>query len=292
MNNVIFGRYTNYHTPIHRLEPRLKLFLLVLLISIIFFKFTVWSTNLIYSLFLLIFFFVLMGVSKSSFLSLLKSFKAMWFLILFLFIVYIFFPNSSYQFVAFYIGTYPIYWDAIYQTVYIILRLFLMISIMMVLTSTTKPMDLTYAFEWYMTPLKLIKFPVHAGAMALSIALRFVPTLLEETDRIMKAQASRGIDFNHGSLGKRFKAVISLIIPFFLTAFQRSDDLAEAMEVRGYDPNAKRTRYRKYSLHLVDLFSSLIILLIFAGVLTLFIIDKTVGPLDLIQLIFKVDIGF
>lgn len=292
MNNTIFGRYTNYNTLIHRIEPRVKLFLLILLISIIFFKFSVWSTNIVYTILLLIFFFILLAVSKSSFLSLLKSFRAMWFLILFLFIVYIFFPNTSYKFVAFYIGDYPIYWDAIYQTCYIIIRLFLMISIMMVLTSTTTPMELTFSFEWYMTPLKVIKFPVHAGAMALSIALRFIPTLLEETDRIMKAQASRGIDFNHGSIGKRFKAIISLIIPFFLTAFQRSDELAEAMEVRGYNPNAKRTRYRKYNLHWVDLFASLIILIIFGGVLTLFIIDKNFRQLDIFQILFKIDLGF
>ena len=98
-----------------------------------------------------------------------------------------------------------------------------MISLTMVLTATTKPMDLTYAFEWYMTPLKVIRFPVHEIAMTISIALRFIPTLLDETDRIMKAQSSRGVDFKHGKISSRLKAIVSLIIPLFISSFKRSE---------------------------------------------------------------------
>ena len=167
-----------------------------------------------------------------------------------------------------------------------------MFCLTMILTSTTKPMDLTYAFEWYMTPLKLIKFPVHEIAMTLSIALRFIPTLLDETDRIMKAQASRGVDFSHGGLFKRFKAVISLIIPLFVSAIQRSEELSDAMEARGYDPRAKRTRYRKLRFSWRDIIAFLVGAAIFGGVLFLFIYDKRVETVDLFKMIFKINVGF
>ena len=160
---------------------------------------------------------------------------------------------------------------------------------MMVLTSTTKPMDLTYGFEWYMTPLKLVKFPVHAVAMTLSIALRFIPTLLEESERIMKAQASRGVDFNRGGLGKRFKAIISLIIPLFVSAIDRSEELSNAMEVRGYDPRAKRTRYRVLRFGWRDLLAFLFVGALFAGIIVLFVFDKRSGSgISLFKVLFNV----
>ena len=104
-----------------------------------------------------------------------------------------------------------------------------------------------------MAPLKVIRFPVHEIAMTISIALRFIPTLLDETDRIMKAQSSRGVDFKHGKLSSRLKAIVSLIIPLFISSFQRSEELADSMEARGYDPKAKRTRYRVLRFSLGDI---------------------------------------
>ena len=166
-----------------------------------------------------------------------------------------------------------------------------MIALTMVLTSTTKPMDMTYAFEWYMSPLKLIKplrFLAHEIAMTLSIALRFIPTLLDETERIMKAQASRGVDFNHGGLFKRFGAVIALIIPLFVSALERSEELANAMIVRGYDPRAKRTRYRLLRFTWRDAIAFVLIAGLFAGIIVLFVFDTKENPLDLINLVFGV----
>ena len=155
---------------------------------------------------------------------------------------------------------------------------------------SSKPMDMTYAFEWYMTPLKPIHFPVHEIAMTLSIALRFIPTLLDETDRIMKAQASRGVDFNHGGIFKRFGAIIALIIPLFVSALERSEELANAMIVRGYDPKAKRTRYRLLRFSWRDIIAFLFIGAIFAGIIVLFVFDRK-SPVDLIQFFFHVQ-GF
>ena len=293
MNNITFGRFTPYNTFVHKLDARNKLLLSILLIVGIFFQFKVWSTTIFFSLILLIMLILLMIISRVSFIQLFNSLKGMWILIIFMFAIYIFLPNPNYTGpIAFNIG-FDVYWQAFYQAGYIILRLILMIALTMVLTSTTSPMNLTYAFEWYMTPLKLIKVPVHAIAMTLSIALRFIPTLLEETDRIMKAQASRGVDFNHGRLMKRFKAIISLIIPLFVSAIDRSEELSNAMEARGYDPNAKRTRYRRLRFSWRDAIAFILVGAIFAGIIVLFIYDKrSETGINLVKYIFNFDLGF
>jgi energy-coupling factor transport system permease protein len=187
---------------------------------------------------------------------------------------------------------YKLYYDSLYQGGYIILRLVMMLLLTMILTSTSKPLDLTYAFEWFMTPLKLIKFPAHAIAMTISIALRFIPTLLDETSRIMKAQASRGVDFNKGGLIKKFKAVISLIIPLLISSFKRSEELSNAMEARGYDPDKKRSRYRTLSFTYRDLIALLVVLIYFAGFLSLCIFNYNGYEINIIKFIFNVETIF
>lgn len=287
MANVIFGRYKPSVSPFHKLDSRNKLFLTILLVVMVFLKFNNWGTTIVFSIFYLILFVLLMILSKVSILELFSSLKGMWFLIIFLFAIYIFIPNTTYTMdVAFTIGSLEVRYDAFYFSGYIILRLIFMLSIMMILTTTTKPMELTHAFEWYMYPLRSIHFPVSETSMTLSIALRFIPTILEETERIMKAQSSRGVDFTHGGLFKRFKAITSLIIPLFISAIKHSDELANAMMARGYDPKEKRTKYRKLSFHLIDLIFFLTILAIFAFVLTCFIYDQSVQTIDLFQMWF------
>lgn len=292
MAGMAFGRYSNKNSFTHKVDPRNKIFMLILLTVTIFLQFTTWSTTLIVSGLLFVIVIIFMIVSKVSFIELFKSMAMMWILMIFLMAGYIFIPMSNYTHVAFTIGTFKVYWDAIYQCGYILLRIFMMLSFTMILTSTTKPMELTYGLEWYMLPLKAIKFPSSEIAMTLSIALRFIPTLLEETNRIMKAQASRGVDFNHGGLGKKLKAIITLIIPLFVSSIERSEELSNAMEARGYDPKAKRTKYRILHFSWRDLVSSILVLLIFAGVLTMFIWDKNVGNIDIIKFFFGVDVGF
>ena len=289
MDNITFGRYSPLNTIIHKIDPRNKVFLLVLLMAMVFFKFNIWSTNLIISGLMLILTLVLVFLSKIRIKDIFSSLASMWIMIIFLMLIYVFIPNSSYENVAFYIGSYPIYWDAFYQCGYIVLRLVMMLIITMILTATTKPLDLTYAFEWYMTPLKLIKFPAHEIPMTISIALRFIPTLLEEASRIMKAQSSRGVDFSSGGLGKKFKAIISLIVPLLISSFQRSDELANAMEVKGYDPRAKRTKYRKLKFTYRDIIAFIIVGLLFGGLLTLLIYNYNVEEINLIKLIFNVE---
>lgn len=288
MNNLTFGRYSPYHTFVHKLDPRNKIFLMIVLFVAIFLKVNSWSSTLIICGVLLIYLLTVMIISKVSLLSLLKSLGAMWFLILFLLVIYIFIPNPSYNpnHIAFRINNYPINYDAFYQSGYIIVRLIMMLMVTMILTSTTKPMDLTYGLEWYLTPLKLIKFPSHIVAMTLSIALRFIPTLIDETNRIIKAQASRGVDFNRGGFIKRFRAIFSLIVPLFVSAISRSEELSDAMEARGYDPYAKRSRYRVLKFHFVDLIGFVITMLFFSAVLFLVIYDGYIQRVDIIRWIF------
>lgn len=293
MAKVVFGRYSPYHTFTHKLDPRNKVFITLLLMVAIFFQFGNWSTTLIFSGLYLLLLIIWMIISKVSFLELFKSLGSMWFFVILIFAIYIFMPATpaikENGHVAFTINNYPIYRESFFQAGYIITRIILMISLMMILTSTTKPMDLTYAFEWYMTPLKIFHFPASILAMILSIALRFIPTLLDESERIMKAQASRGVDFDHGGLFKKFKSMISIIIPLFMSAIDRSEQLADAMEARGYDPKGKRTRYRKLHFRLKDLFVLLFVLVLVSGVITLYVFDKNGYPINIIKFLFGVE---
>lgn len=277
MNNIVFGRYVNENTFVHKLDPRTKIFLLILFSVGIFLQFSNLITNLIFSCIYLVLIFVLMIITRINIFDLFKSLSVMWLMILFLMIIYIITPITNPTLpVAFNLFSKPIYWDVFANMGYILLRLMLLISLAMVLTSSTRPMDLTYAFEWYMYPLKVIRFPVHEIAMTLSIALRFIPTLLDETNRIMKAQESRGADFKHGSIFKRFGAIISLIIPLFVSAIERSEQLANAMEARGYDPKAKRTRYKVLKGGLRDAFALILGALLFGGIVFAMVCDHNI----------------
>jgi len=291
MTSIAFGRYSPYNTVVHKLDPRNKIFLVILLMVTIFLKVDSWSSTLILCGLYFLILCVFMIISRVSFLSLLKSIRTMLFLIIFLLIIYIFIPNASYnpEHIAFYIGTFGVNYDAFYQAGYIVIRIIMLLMVTMILTSTTSPMDLTYGLEWYMTPIKLINKSVpHIIAMTLSIALRFIPTLIDETNRIIKAQASRGVDFEHGGLIKRFRAIIALIIPLFISSINRSEDLSNAMEARGYDPYLKRSKYRVLKFRWKDLVAFLLVLIIFGGVLALVIYDKNVNHVDFIYWLFGV----
>ena len=245
MKSIALGRYIPYNTFVHRLDPRVKLISMIILMILIFIRFDNIATNLtIYGL-LFTFIFAILTITKIKIRQLFKQLKALWFMMTFLLILNILIPlpiNPSWYYQVFGL---KIYGDAIVQTLYIVFRLMLMISLTLILTTSTKPLDLTYAIEWYLNPLKKIKFPAHEVAMTIAIALRFIPTLLEEAMRIMNAQASRGVDFIHGKMAEKVRAIISLIVPLFISSFQRSEELANAMEARGYNPIAPRTRYRQ-----------------------------------------------
>lgn len=261
MNNITLGRYIPYDTIIHRLDPRTKIVAMILLLVCVFLP-----IGYIGFATLLVLVFALLKVAKIKISSVYKSLKPMWFMMIFILIINMFLIQEGE--VLFTLFNRPFYTKAFTQTLMIIIRLVLMISVTTVLTATTKPLDLTYGLEFFMTPLKVIKFPAHEIAMTISIALRFIPTILEETQKIMKAQASRGVDLQEGSLKEKISAIISLIIPLFISAFQRSEELANAMEARGYNPSAKRTRYRTLKFTMKDVFSLLVSVLVLGVCIT------------------------
>lgn len=275
MNSITLGRYTPYNSFLHRMDPRNKIFCLIALMVAVFISYSTWELTFIIGGILAAFTLVLLLISHISFRQLFGSLRAMWFIVIILLLINALVPPRGAEAIAFSIGAFNVYWDAILQSLKIVLRLVLMISLSMILTATTKPLELTYALEWYLTPLKVIKFPAHEVAMTISIALRFIPTILGEVERIMKAQSSRGVDFKHGKLSSRFRAIISLIIPLFISAFQRSEELADAMEARGYDPKQKRARYRKLKFHFSDLFAFILCASMMAATITIATLNFT-----------------
>ncbi|MCL8211359.1 Energy-coupling factor transporter transmembrane protein EcfT [Mesoplasma sp. JKS002658] len=142
---------------------------------------------------------------------------------------------------------------ALYSALLMAWRIFLMITLTTIITGTTQPLEITLGLEDLLSPLKLIGIPVYILSTIISIALRMIPTLMDEAGRIMKAQASRGIDIKNGSFKDKGKGLVSLIIPLLVSSFQKAEDLAYAMDARGYDPHAARTRFHQFSFSVVDL---------------------------------------
>lgn len=254
MNNIALGKYIPGNSFIHKLDPRTKILLMILLMVTIFWNVGEFLRFPVYII-LTILIYVLLRISSIKVKTILKSLKPMLFMMLFLFIINMFVYQEGYPLFTIPVVEFTLYLEAITQTLFIIIRLALMLAVTTILTTTTKPLDMTYGLEWYMSPLKVIKFPAHEIAMTISIALRFIPTILEETQRIIKAQKSRGVDLEEGTLKEKINAIISLLIPLLISSFQRSEELSDAMEARGYDPSAKRTRYRILKFSLLDLFS-------------------------------------
>lgn len=165
-----------------------------------------------------------------------------------------------------------LYTTGLYTGFFFFLRIFLVIMLSTTLTLTTKPTDLTSAIEWLLHPLTLIKINVSIFAMIISLALRFIPTLFNETQKILKAQASRGVDFKEGNLKSQVVQIVSLLIPMFVISFKRAADLADAMEARGYIPGAKRSKLNIMKFTLKDLITSLIVLLILSSIIVWMVI--------------------
>jgi len=269
MDKYILGKYVPYNTPIHKLDPRLKIVAMIMMMVCVFFSFSSWTLTFVMSGINAVVIFALMLISKVRLRDLLIQLRSIWFLIILLTLINIFIPPNGSKHLIAVNGGFKLYAESFLQSGKIILRLMEMFSIAMILTATTSPQELTFGFSWFMKPLKKVKFPVEEIAMTMSIALRFIPTLIEETNRIYKAQAARGCDFKHGNLKTKFKGIIALIIPLFVTSFAMSDDLALALEARGYNPKKERTRYRELNWKIKDSVSLFVVSLYLAGFITL-----------------------
>lgn len=261
MDKIVFGKYIPLDTPIHALDPRAKILAMLVVLVAIFLP-AGWFGYL----FIGIAIGIVIILAKIKFKVILRAFKPMMFMMIFLLVINILSVKEGTVLVDLDIfgHDFTIYSDAIFDTLYIIVRLLLMIMITTVLTMTTKPLDLTLGIEYLLTPFKVIHVPAHEIAMMISIALRFIPTIIEETMRIMNAQKSRGVDFEEGKLSEKISAIVSLIVPLFSVSLQRADELANAMEARGYAPDGKRTRYRrlKYAFRDIVLLGGAIAILV------------------------------
>ena len=259
MNNaIIIGQYVPGNSLVHRLDPRMKITIIFLFVIFVFFANNIPSYSILTA-----FAIVTVILTKIPIRFILKGLTPVWFLIIFTFILHLIVTKEGTVLVE--LLGFKIYSGAIIQGFAISLRFFLLILITSLLTLTTTPIEITDAIEDMLHPLKKIKFPVHELALMMSISLRFIPTLLQETDKISKAQASRGVDFRTGPMKERIKAIVPLLVPLFVSAFKRAEELAMAMEARGYQGGEGRTKLRQLKVRKMDIIVLLFFLLIIAG---------------------------
>ncbi len=327
MDNIIIGQYIPGKSLIHRLDPRMKISILIIMIVALFVAHTIIEEAI-----LLVFILFLIITSRIPILKVLKGLKAILFLVCFtailqlgnvrtgefvvkdifmymslynlliaIALIFIYFFTRKFipfrfiyllllcalSFVLqYYFTTGPLLFkyeisftnDGLIRVGFIVLRLLNLVLLSSLLTFTTSPMDLKNGLESLMKPLKIIKVPVGEIAMMISLVLRFIPTLLEETSKIIKAQASRGADFNEATFRQKMKQIISLLVPMFVVSFKRADDLANAMESRGYVIGEKRTSIDVMKLTFKDYYALFLIL-----ILLTFIIMGAVCHVDILS---------
>lgn len=235
---VIIGQYIPGNTVLHRLDPRAKLLAVMFLVAVVFL-----ANNVVSYACLILFTLLAVVISKVPLAFLWKGLRPILFLIVFTTLMHLWLTKGGEPLVA--IGSFVIYEEGVRQAVFIALRLLVIVVLTSLLTLTTSPLELTDGLESLLRPFKRIGVPAHELALMMSIALRFIPTLLEETDKIIKAQMSRGASFDSGPLRQRLKNLIPVLIPLFVSAFRRAEELAVAMEARGYRGGDGRTKWRE-----------------------------------------------
>ncbi len=264
MKDVSFGQYYPATSFVHKMDARAKI-----LISIAYIVAVFLVRQFQFMGFLACFIFVLIAIifSKVPFLKVLKSIKAILFLIIISAILQLFFRTDGK--VVFEWAFIKITDMGLLNAGFLIARITLVILGASLLTYTTTPVELADGIESLLYPLKWIKFPVHEFALIMSIALRFIPTLLEETDRIMKAQKARGANFESGNLFRKIKALIPVLIPLLISSFRRADELADAMDARCYSGSKNRTRFKKLTFTYRDLLGAILIGGLITGIIFL-----------------------
>ena len=264
MDKVIFGRYVPGESILHRMDPRSKLLIIFIFVCVVFIA----NNSITYGI-LLAYTILMIMFSKVPIRFILTGLIPVLWLVLFTLLIHLFFTREGNLVVDW--GWIKIYEEGIRQGIFISLRFFLLVLVTSLLTLTTTPIEITDGIEYLLAPLKKVKFPVHELALMMSISLRFIPTLMQETDKIMKAQIARGVEFTSGPFKERLKAIIPLLIPLFISSFKRAEELAIAMEARGYRGGEGRTKYRQLNWTIAD--TGMILLLVF--VTALLIIFRT-----------------
>ncbi|HIX02017.1 MAG TPA: energy-coupling factor transporter transmembrane protein EcfT [Candidatus Ligilactobacillus excrementigallinarum] len=245
MNNIILGRYLEGNSVIHRMDARAKLILSFYFILIVFLC-NNWQT---YTL-LAVFTFFCVLCSRIDVKYFIKGVRPLIGLILITVLLQLFFTSGGH--VYWHWGIFQLTSFGIINAVYIFCRILLIVFMSTLLTATTTPLEIADGLEALMRPLRKLKVPVDEIALMISIALRFVPTLMDETQKIINAQRSRGVNFGEGNIIKQAKMLIPILIPLFVNSIKRAEDLAVAMEARGYQGGLNRTRYRLQKWHTVD----------------------------------------
>lgn len=270
LNDITLGQFFPGNSVLHRIDPRIKIILSILYIVTIFLARSLASfAVLVLSALLLV---MLSGISPKV---VLKSLKPLLFIILFTVVINVFYTKSGTLLLEFYFI--KIYSGGLLQALFMMIRIVcLLIGSSVILTYTTSPMALTDAMERLLLPLKIFKVPVHEFAMIMTIALRFIPTLIDETNKIMNAQRARGSDFSSGGLLTRAKALIPVLIPLLISAFRRAEELATAMECRCYHGGEGRTRFRVLSIGVVDVLAVCMMLVL--GIITVLFNIYIGGP--------------
>lgn len=259
LKNITLGQYYPADTVIHRMDPRMKLLIAILLLVTIFV-----IDTFVGFLGLFAFLCVIIGLSKVGVKTVLRGVRPLLFIIILMFVLNILFFQPTADMATQYIFGVPlntilVEWGylkisvgGIMKAIFIAVRLILLVMSASLLTLTTSPMELTDGMESLLSPMKKIRFPVHELSMMMSIAMRFIPTLIDETDRIMKAQTARGAEFDSGNILKKAKGMIPLLVPLFVSAFKRADELALAMESRCYRGGEGRTKMKVLKLRRPD----------------------------------------
>lgn len=277
ISDITLGQFFPGKSAIHRLDPRTKIILATLFIVSVFL-----ANNPISFAFLLIVTLTLIFISKISAKVILKGIKPIVFIVLFTAIINIFATKGDgTPLISFWVIN--IYLEGIARAVMMAFRVILLIvGTSILLTYTTSPISLTDGLESLLSPLKAIGLPVHTFAMMMSIALRFIPTLIEETEKIMNAQKSRGADFTSGTLVQRGKALIPILVPLFVSSFKRAEELATAMECRCYRGDYKRTKLVKLEYKGLDFAFMALFMLVLAGLICLTVLPYNIESFGII----------
>lgn len=262
LKDITLGQYFPGNSVVHRLDPRTKLVLLVAYIAALFTA-NNWGSYSVCFAFLVL----AIVVSTIPLKSILRGMKPLVMILVFTGVLNIFFTSGEKVLIQFWKIT--VYWEGIIRAFFMIVRILMLISSTFLLTYTTSPISLTDGLESLLSPLKKLRFPVHELAMMMCIALRFIPTLIEETDKIMSAQKARGADFESGNLMQRVKALVPILVPLFISAFRRADELATAMECRCYQGGDGRTKMKLLRYKLGDFRAYGVGIVLLAAVITL-----------------------
>lgn len=265
MRDITLGQFVAGDSYIHKLDPRTKIAMMILYIVMTFLVKQIWFLAIPF-----VYLVLELVLSRISLRYILNSLKPIRFLLILMFLLNLFFTKGEHVWLD--LGFWQLTGEAVLQSVFLSIRIILLVAGASMLTLTTSPIALTDGLEKLLSPLKVFHFPAHELAMMMTIALRFVPTLMDESEKIRNAQMSRGADFESGNIFKRVKSMIPILIPLFVSSFRKADELAIAMESRCYHGGDGRTRMHQLKFRRDDFFALFVTLLFVAALVVVLVL--------------------